>query len=246
MNDYIKDYTRARRAVDGGLQRYMVKVYLHMTLGLLITAVAAAAAFTFPPLTNLLFKLDQWGDIVGRTMLGYGLMFAPFCIAIYLSGSFFRSTFTRSRFLLGLYAMLMGMSLAELAFFYTIDSLHKTVLITAFTFGAMSIYGYTTNRDLTSVGSFCMMAIWGLMISAVVNIFFQSDLIHFLGSFIGVIVCIALIAYNTQKLKTLYYEVQETALAEKAALMGAFSLYLSFLNLFVYLLRFLGAQKRRD
>ena len=246
MNDYIKDYTRAKRVVDSGLQRYMVKVYLHMAFGLLITAVAAAATFTFPPLTNLLFKSDQFGNIIGRTFLGYGVIFAPFCIAMYLSGNFVRATFAHSRFLLVLYATLIGISLAELTFFYTIDSLHKAFLVTAFTFGAMSIYGYMTNRDLTSVGSFCMMGLWGLIISAVVNIFFQSHAVYFVSSFIGVVVFIAFVAYDTQKLKNLYYEVQETPLVEKAALMGAFSLYLDFLNLFLYLLRFLGEQKRRD
>ncbi|CAH2560052.1 Bax inhibitor-1/YccA family protein [Cardinium endosymbiont of Oedothorax gibbosus] len=246
MNDYIRDYMRAKRAVDSGLQRYMVKVYMHIAFGLLITAVAAAATFTFPPLTNLLFEFDQWGNIVGRTFLSYGIMVAPFCIAMYLSGNFVRATFAHSRFLLMLYATLVGISLTELAFFYTTDSLHKTFLTTAFTFGAMSMYGYMANRDLTSVGSFCMMAIWGLIISTVVNIFFQSHAVYFVTSFIGVVVFIAFVAYNTQKLKNLYYEVQETGLVEKAALMGAFSLYLNFLNLFLYLLRFLGEQKRRN
>nr|WP_255431695.1 Bax inhibitor-1 family protein [Cardinium endosymbiont of Dermatophagoides farinae] len=163
MNDYIRGYARTRRAIDTGLQRYMVKVYVHMAFGLLITAAAAAATFTFPPLTNLLFRFDQWGNIIGRTTLSYVVMFAPFGIAMYLSGNFVRTTFTRSRFLLALYAALVGISMAELTFFYTADSLHKTFLITAFTFGAMSIYGYMTNRDLSAVGSFCMMAIWGLL-----------------------------------------------------------------------------------
>ncbi|WP_419241423.1 Bax inhibitor-1 family protein [Cardinium endosymbiont of Nabis limbatus] len=246
MNDYIRDYTHANRAIDSGLQRYMVKIYMHMAFGLLITAFSAAATFTFPHLTNLLFKLDPWGNIIGRTTLGYVVMFAPFCIAMYLSGNFVRATFARSRLLLALYAALIGISLTELAFFYTAESLHKTFLITAFTFGAMSLYGYMTNRDLSSVGSFCMMAIWGLIISAVVNIFLQSSAIYFVTSFIGVAVFIAFVAYNTQKLKNIYYELQDTALVEKAAIMGAFSLYLNFLNLFLYLLRFLGEQKRRD
>ncbi len=246
MNDYIRNYTRSRHAIDNGLQRYMVKVYVHMAFGLLITALAAAATFTFSPLTKLLFEFDQCGNIIGRTALSYLVMFAPFCITMYLSSSFVRTLFAHSRLLLALYATLIGISLSELAFFYTIDSLHKTFLITAGTFAAMSIYGYTTNRDLTSLASFCMMAIWGLVISAVVNIFLQSNVIYFVSSFIGVVVFILFVAYNTQKLKSLYYEVQDTSLAEKAALMGAFSLYLNFLNLFLYLLRFLGEQKRRD
>lgn len=246
MNDYIRDYTHTRRAIDNGLQRYMVKVYVHMALGLLITAVAATATFAFPPLTRLLFECDQWGNIIDRTFGGYVVMFAPFCIAMYLSGNFTRKTFAHSRFLLALYAALTGSSLAGVASIYTTASLHKVFLVTACTFGAMSIYGYTTKRDLSAIGSFCMMALWGLIISAVVNIFLQSHVVYFVASFIGVVVFIAFVAYNTQNLKALYYEVQDTALAEKAALMGAFSLYLNFLNLFLYLLRFLGQQKRRD
>lgn len=246
MNDYVKNYTRARRAIDNGLQRYIVKVYVHMTLGLLITALGAAAAFTFTPLTNLLFTFNPLGQVVGHSLVGYVVMFAPFAIAMYTSRTFIRSTFAHSRFLLSLYAALIGMSFASLAFFYTIDSLHKTFLITACTFATMSIYGYTTNRDLTSLASFCMMAIWGIVISSLINIFLHSSMIDFVASFVGVIVFTGFTACETQKLKNIYYELQDTALMEKVALMGAFSLYLNFLNLFVCLLRFFGEQKRRD
>jgi len=246
MNDYINDYTSKRYAIDNGLQRYMVKVYAHMAFGLLITALAAAATFTFPPLTRLFFELDQWGNITGRTFCGYGVVVAPFLIAMYLSGNFWKATFAHSRFLLALYAALIGISLSSIAFYYTIDSLHKVFLATACTFGVMSLYGYTTKRDLTALGSFCMMALWGLIISGVVNFFFNSDAVDFVRSFIGVIIFIGFVAYDTQKLKSLYYEVQDTALAEKVVLIGAFQLYLNFVNLFLHLLRFLGKEKRRD
>ena len=246
MNDYIKNYARARRTINNGMQRYMVKVYMHMTFGLLITAITAAATFTFSPLTKLLFTCDQWGNIIGRTFLGYVIIFAPFCIAMYVSSNFTKVTFAHSRLLLGLYAALIGMSFSELAFFYTIDSLHKTFLITAFTFGTMSLYGYSTNRDLSSAGSFCIMGILGLIISSIVNIFFHSPIIYFVTSFIGVVLFSIFVAYNTQKLKNLYYELQDTTLVEQAGLMGAFYLYINFLNLFLYVLRFLGQQKRKD
>lgn len=246
MDNYVRTYEPSKRAIDGGLQRYIIKVYAHVALALLVTALSAAITLTFTPLTNALFTFDIWGNVSGFAGLGYIVVFSPFFIAMYLTSNIFNMEFSRSRFLLLLYAALTGMTFASLAFYYTIDSLHKTFLITAITFGSASIYGYYTNRDLTSIGSFCMMAIWGLAISSLVNIFFKSEAIHFITSFVGVIVFIAFVAYNTQNLKTLYYRVQDTALAEKAALMGAFSLYLNFLNLFLYLLRFFGERKRRN
>lgn len=246
MNDYIRDYTRARRAIDSGLQRYMVKVYAHMTFGLLITALAAAATLTFPPLTRLLFRFDECGYIIGGTSLWYVVTFAPFLIGMYLSMSFTKSTFAQSRFLLTLYATLVGLSLSCLAYVYTTASLHKTFLVTASTFGAMSIYGYTTKRDLSALGSFCMMGLWGLIISGMINLFLQSEVVDFVASFIGVIVFTGFVAFDTQSLKKLYYEVQDTASAEKVALIGAFLLYINFINLFLYLLRFLGQTQRRD
>jgi FtsH-binding integral membrane protein len=172
-------------------------------------------------------------------------MLLPFVIAMYLSSNIFRLPFVRSRLLFILYAALTGILFASLGFHYTIDSLHKTFLITAITFGTMSLYGYATNRDLTSVGSFCTMGIGGLVISSVLNLFFNSPAVDFVTSFIGVIVFVAFVAYDTQQLKGLYYEIQDTSIAEKAALMGAFTLYIDFLNLFLYLLRFLGERKRR-
>ncbi|CDG49777.1 Bax inhibitor-1/YccA family protein [Cardinium endosymbiont of Bemisia tabaci] len=248
MNNYINDYTTSRRAIDNGLQRYMVKVYGHMAFGLLITAIAAAATYTFPSFMRLFFEFDQWGNTItiNRTFWGYVVLFAPLCISIYLSSNFTKTTFAHSRFLLGCYAALIGISLSTLAFIYTIDSLHKVFLVTAFTFSAMSIYGYTTKRDLTALGSFCMMALWGLIISGIVNFFFHSDAVDFVSSFIGVVVFTGFVAYHTQKLRTLYYEVQDTALAEKVAVMGAFQLYIDFINLFLCLLRFLGQQKRKN
>ncbi|MBX9890521.1 MAG: Bax inhibitor-1/YccA family protein [Amoebophilaceae bacterium] len=245
MNDYISGYERSRKALGSGLQRYMIKLYGHVSLALLLTAVGAVATLTFAPLSRLIFKFDFLGNFVGYTGLGIVIAFAPFAISIYLSANFFKLSFSRSRLILAIYAILTGCSLASLAFYYTIDSLHKTFLITAVTFGCMSMYGYSTRRDLTSIGSFCVMAIWGLIISAVVNIFLRSDAVNFVTSFVGVVVFTLFVAYNTQKLKELYYEVQDTDLAEKAALMGAFSLYINFLNLFLYLLRFFGERKRK-
>lgn len=246
MNEYIKNYESYQRVIDNGLQRYMVKVYGYLALSLLLTLGGAMATLVYMPLTRLLFRFDMFGNIIGFTAWGGVMVFAPFIIAMYVSRNVIKISFTSSRFLLGLYAVLTGCSLASLVFYYTADSLHKTFLITVVAFVVMSLYGCTTSRDLTSVGSFCVMALWGLLISALVNLCFNSELVNFVSSFVGVIAFVAFIAYNTQNLKRLYYEVQDTVLAEKVALMGAFSLYLNFLNLFTYLLHFLGERKKSD
>ncbi|AWN82316.1 Bax inhibitor-1/YccA family protein [Candidatus Cardinium hertigii] len=246
INHYVRTYESARRTIDNGLQRYMVKVYAHLASALLLTTLAAAVTVLYAPLTRLLFTCDAYGCRVGYTGLGWVVVFLPVGIAMYIRSKGDAISFTRSRLLLTIYAVLTGMSLSTLAFYYSIGSLYKTFLVAASTFGCTSVYGYVTNRDLSQVGSFCRMAIWGLIISSLVNLFFQSSAIDFAISFVGVGVFTFFVAYYTQQLKSLYYEIQDSALAERAALMGAFLLYLNFLNIFIYLLRFFGERRRRD
>ena len=245
MNNYITDYQKSKNALGSGLQRYMAQVYGHVALALFTTALGALLALTIEPMGQLFFQFDAFGQFIGYTGFGLLVSFAPFLMAMYLSCKVAQLSFTHSRWLFLGYAFLTGISFSCLAFYYTIDSLHKTFLIAAITFGSMSIFGYTTHRDLTSVGAFCRTAIWGLMISTLVNLFLKSEAIDFVTSFIGVIAFTSLIAYQTQRLKTLYYEMQETALAKKVGLMAAFSLYINFLNLFLYLLRFFGERRRK-
>ncbi|MGI2298976.1 Bax inhibitor-1/YccA family protein [Candidatus Cardinium hertigii] len=246
MNNYINNHTSNRYAIDDGLQRYMVKVYAHMAFGLFITAIAAAVTYHSPPLIRLLFAFDQFGNMLDFTFFGSVVLFSPVLIVIYVRYKLSRITFSHARYLLVLYAALWGVSLSGLMFIYTIDSLHTVFLVTACTFSAMSIYGYTTKRDLTALGSFCRMALFGLIISALVNFFLQSGAVYFLTSFIGVVVFIGFVAYDTQKLKKLYYEVQDTALAKKVALIGALHLYLDFINIFLHLLQLWGKRKGRN
>ena len=141
----------------------------------------------------------------------------------------------------GVYAVLMGMSLSSLGLIYTGTSIVRTFFICSSMFGAMSIYGYSTKKDLTAMGSFMFMGLIGILICSVVNIFLQSAALEFALSIIGVIVFTGLIAYDTQKLKALYYAGGNNN--EKLGLMGAFILYLDFINLFVFLLRFMGSKR---
>ena len=136
------------------------------------------------------------------------------------------------------YATLIGMSLASLGFVYTGASITKTFLICSAMFGGMSLYGYSTKKDLTSMGSFLFMGLIGLVIASLINILFRSPAIEFALSFLGVLIFTGLIAYDTQKLKSLYYQGTDTE--GKIGIMAAFTLYLDFINLFIYLLRFFG------
>jgi FtsH-binding integral membrane protein len=150
---------------------------------------------------------------------------------------------SKSKILLWVYAVLTGMSLSMLGFVYSGASIARTFLITSSVFGAMSIYGYTTKKDLTSFGSFLFMGMIGLLIASLVNIFIQSSALYFSTSIIGVLIFTGLIAWNVQRIKSMYFIGGGGEMGKRLAIVGAFSLYLDFINLFLYMLRFLGTRK---
>ena len=224
-----------------GLRLYFLKIYTLMSAGLFITAAAAFSVFSIPYLTNILFHVTPSGDLVGVTSFGWLITFAPLGISIYFSFGYGTLSANTAKILFWLYAALVGMSLASLGFIYTGISIIKTFAICSGTFASMSLYGYSTKKDLTSIESFLFMGLVGLILASLVNIFFRSPAIEFALSIIGVLVFIGLIAFDTQKLKELYY--QRVAVNDKIGILAAFTLYLDFLNLFLYLLRFLGTEK---
>ena len=227
---------------DEGLRLYFLKTYTLMSAGLFITAVSASAVFSIPYLTNILFDVSPNGELVGVTPFGWLITFAPLGISIYFSFGYGALSANTAKILFWLYAALVGMSLASLGFIYTGISIIKTFAICSGTFAGMSLYGYSTKKDLTSIGSFLFMGLIGLILASLVNIFFRSPAIEFTLSIVGVLVFIGLIAFDTQKLKELYH--QRVAINDKIGILAAFTLYLDFLNLFLYLLRFLGTKKR--
>jgi uncharacterized protein len=242
------DYTKASSAVaqkgyDEGLRAYMLKIYNYMGLALAITAFTAFATLYFEPLTRLMFNVTPTGQIIGNTGLGMLVMLAPLGIALYFFMGFGKMTTETASVLFWVYSALTGMSLSSLGFIYTGESIARTFLICSSMFGAMSLYGYTTKRDLTAMGSFLTMGLIGLLVASLFNMFFQSAAINFATSLIGVVVFTGLIAWDTQKLKAIYYTAGDGAAGQKMAIMGAFSLYLDFINLFLYLLRFFGNRK---
>jgi len=243
MMDYTKSYTGAQKSVDLGLRSYMLKVYNYMAIALTITGLMAYLVANVSPVTQMFFLVTPSGMIRGMTALGTVAIFAPMFLAFYFSFGLASHSIDKSRTLFWIYAGLMGISIAAISMQYTGESVARTFFVTAATFGATSIYGYTTKRDLTTFSSFLTMGVFGLIIASLVNIFFQSPAIYLATSLLGVAIFIGLIAYDTQKIKSLYYSVGGGLLGEKMAISAAFSLYLDVINLFIYLLRFMGNRK---
>lgn len=227
--------TRAQGAeMDMGLRAYMLKIYNYMALGLGVTGVIAYFVASDESLVMA---------IMGNPILFWGLVIAQFGAVIFLSARITKMSTRTAQLTFFAYAALTGLTLSGLFAAYTFESLARVFFITAGTFGAMSLYGYTTKRDLTGLGSFAMMGVIGLVIASVVNIFVQSSALMFLISIVGVLAFVALTAYDTQKLKQMYYQVGQSELAENYAVVGALTLYLDFLNLFIFLLRLLGDRR---
>lgn len=222
-------------AIDEGLRQYMLRVYNYMGTGLAITGLVAFFTANSPTLLNAIYG----------SPIRWLVFLAPLGMVFYLSSRMHKMTPAKAQTVFWIFAALMGLSLASIFIIYTGESIARVFFITAATFGAMSLYGYTTKRDLTAWRSFLIMGLIGLIIGIIVNaIFFESQLIDYLISVIGVIVFVGFTAYDTQKIKNTYDAVShDGTLMAKSAIMGALKLYLDFLNLFIFLLHLLGARR---
>jgi FtsH-binding integral membrane protein len=243
MIDYTKSFVKDKGSFDEGLRNYMLKIYNFMAMGLVVTGVFAFSTLNFPPLAGLMFNIGPNGEFISTSGLGMLISFAPLGIAIYFFMGLGRMSVNTAQTLFWVYAAVMGMSLSYLGLVYTGQSLARTFFICASVFGAMSLYGYTTKTDLTSMGSFLIMGLIGIIVVSLVNIFLRSPAIDFATSFIGIAIFMGLTAWDTQKLKTIYYNSGGGEIGQKMAVLGAFTLYLDFINLFLYLLRFFGDRK---
>lgn len=244
MIDYTKVYDNSQtKGFDAGLREYMLKIYNYMALALVLTGVTAFCTLSFEPLTRLMFEFTPTGQLVGNTGFGTLIMFSPLLIALYFFWGIGRMDIQKAQTLLWVYAGLTGMSLSSLGLIYTGESLARTFFICAATFAGMGLYGYTTKRDLTSIGSFLVMGVIGLIIASLANMFFQSSALYFTTSILGVGIFMGLIAWDTQKLKQIYYASGGGEMGQRMAVLGAFNLYLDFINLFIYLLRFFGVRR---
>ncbi|HTO30458.1 MAG TPA: Bax inhibitor-1/YccA family protein [Pararhizobium sp.] len=228
---------QAGAVIDEGLRTYMLKVYNLMALGLAITGIAAFAAFQFAFADG---ELTAFGQAIYVSPLKWVIMLAPLALVFYMSFRINSMSVSAAQTTFWVYAGLMGLSLSSIFLIYTGQSITQTFFVTAAAFGALSLYGYTTKRSLSGMGSFLMMGLFGLIIASIVNIFLASSALDFAISAIGVLIFAGLTAYDTQKIKEMYYEADSAEAAGRKAIMGALTLYLDFINLFLFMLRFLG------
>lgn len=233
-NQVSSFYKDAAAVVDAGLRKYMLKVFSHMSLGLAVTAFAAYFVSTSPTFMQ---------SVLSSPGLMWGLLFAEFGVVIYLSSRIDKMSVQTSQLCFYSYALLSGISFAPIFLIYTGESITTTFFVTSATFLSMVIYGYTTNKDLTGMGSFFMMGLFGLIIVSLVNIFLGNSALHFVTSIIGLVIFIGLTAWDAQVIKSLYFEGESQEASEKKSIMGALRLYLDFINMFLYLLRFLGNRR---
>ena len=229
-------------ATDEGLRAYMLKVYNYMAVGLVLTGAVAFAVINVPAISELFYTKIQvaGGTYAQLKMLGWIALFAPLLFVFVFASRLHRMDPNTAQTLFWVYAGLMGLAFAPIVAVYTSMSVAKVFFMTAGTFGAMSLYGYTTKRDLTKWGSFLMMGLIGVIIAMVVNMFLASPALHFAISVIGVLVFVGLTAYDTQRIKSMYSAADGAAVMTRKAIMGALQLYLDFVNMFLLLLMLFG------
>jgi FtsH-binding integral membrane protein len=221
-----------RYDIDVGLRQHMLRVYNYMAGGLAVTGIvaylAAASGFYFR---------------IAHTPLIWVVMLAPLAMVMVMSFGIQRLSLGALQATFWVYAGLMGLSLAGIFLVYTGTSIALTFFVSAATFMSMSLWGYTTRRDLSGMGSFLMMGLFGIVIASVVNMFMHSTGMQFVISVLGVLIFTGLAAYDTQRIKEIYFEGMGPEWAGKSAIMGALNLYLDFINLFMMLLQFLGVRR---
>ncbi len=240
MSDYRNNPIRTGAAtqgvemIDEGLRAHMLRVYNLMAIALGITGVAAFG-------TAVLAQSNPaFAQLIYVSPLKWVVMLAPLALVFFLSFRIHSMSVSTAQTTFWGYAALLGVSLSSIFLVYTGASITQTFFITATTFGAMSLYGYTTKKDISSWGSFLFMGLIGLIIASIVNIFMASSALSFAISAIGVLVFTGLTAYDTQKIKESYFESDDSDTAGRKAIIGALELYLDFVNLFLMLLRLLG------
>jgi uncharacterized protein len=243
MSDYRNSPLRAGTIaqtgtdIDEGLRAYMLRVYNLMAMGLAITGVAAWGTF------QLAMSNPAFANLIYASPLRWVLMLAPLALVFFLGFRIHTMSVSAAQTMFWGYAALLGASLSTIFIVFTGASIVQTFFITATAFGALSLYGYTTKRDLTAMGSFLIMGVVGILIASLVNIFLQSSALQFAISAIGVVAFAGLTAYDTQKIKEMYFEGDDDVTGGRKAIMGALNLYLDFVNLFMFMLQFLGDRR---
>lgn len=231
-------------AIDAGLRSYMLKVYNYMASGVLLTAIIAYFAGTSDAFLQTVLKFDG-GQAVGVAPVGYLIMFAPLAMAFFMMFKLRTMSTETLQITFWAYAVLMGLSLFSIFLIYTQTSILRVLFVTAGTFGLLSMYGYATKRDLTSWGTFLIVGMWAMLIVSLVNMFLlKSSGLSLAMSYVGVLLALGMTAYDTQKIKEVYYQVgRSTDAIKRASIMGALQLYMDFVYLFINLMRIMGERR---
>jgi uncharacterized protein len=256
MSDFDRNIAAARTgyrtsqvAIDAGLRAYMIRVYNYMAAGVALTGVVAWFAYQaaggdqIQVIGRQVSGLTSFGHAIFSGPLMWVLVLAPLGLVMLLSFGINRFSVSSALALFFAYSGLLGLSLASIFLVYTQASIAQVFFISAATFGAMSLYGYTTQRDLSGIGSFMFMGLIGLMIASVVNIFLHSSGLDWVISVAGVLIFVGLTAYDTQSIKEMYDVNDDGTIAGRKAVMGALRLYLDFINLFLMMLRLFGDRR---
>lgn len=240
----IKSYTSAveKSTIDEGLRSFMVKVYNYMAGGLCLTALVAYLIAN-TSLIQYFFNINTATNTISMSALGWVFLIAPLVMVFVFNGVVAKGSIGKVQAAFWGFAALMGASLTPILIMYTESSMTRVFLITAATFGGMSLYGYTTKRDLTGLGSFLIMGLWGVIIASIVNIFMQSPAMYYVLSYISVAIFVGLTAYDTQTIRKMYNSQDSEDIITRKAAVGALELYLDFINLFINLLRILGDRR---
>ena len=235
MDNQISTKTREQIGIKSYQALYMTKVYNWMALALFVTGIVAYITATTPQMI---------GYIVSSKLLFYGLILGELALVVYLTAAIRKMSQTTAIASFLIYSALNGLTMSVIFLVYTTSSISTTFFVTAGTFAAMSFYGYTTKKDLTSIGNMAFMALIGIIIASIVNFFLKSEMMYWIITYLGVAIFVGLTAYDTQKLKEIGsrgFSDQENM--EKMSVLGALTLYLDFINLFLFLLRILGDRK---
>ena len=232
--------------MDEGLRAYMLKVYNYMATGVLLTGIFALITFKMSAVSNdngMLIGLTSFGNTIYNSGFRWIVILAPLVPFFMFITGLRKMSSSKAKTLFWIFSALWGISLSSLLMEYTGTSVARVFFITSATFGAMSIYGYTTKRDLTKLGSFLIMGLFGLIIAMIVNMFMRSPMMYYVISILGVLIFIGLTAYDTQKIKNMYAASDSGEVIGKKAVMGALTLYMDFINLFIFMLRLFGQRR---
>lgn len=249
MSDFRNGFTNtapasADMSVDAGLRGFMLGVYNKVALGLLVSAALAFITGSYPPVRDLMYQVTADGRLAGFTLLGMIVAFAPLVVLLGSNFVMKNPTSGGASALYWLIVALIGASLGTVVLVYTGASVVSTFLITAAAFAGVSLFGYTTKKDLSGIGTFLIMGVIGLVIAMVVNMFLQNGIMQLIISVVGVLIFAGLTAYDTQRLKMTYYALggNQTAMSV-ATSYGALSLYINFINMFQFLLSIFGGRR---